>query len=574
MHQKIVVDVPEEIWDQIISLLDHDRYLEPLSLVSKTFLPITNRLKQTLKISNATAHFLPKLLQRFPNLKNISFCDFHGEIDPILRLISQTPFPLSSLDLSNHTEFPSEAIQELPTSSLRSIRSLKLSNCSAVNDCHLRVISELMINLEELDLSEPRDDYDMNDVMDISGGLGITDYGVDLIASNLSNLKKVNLSGNYFISDKSVVSLAEKCPFLEDILVKNCTFVTQNGVAFVCRNCRNLRLLGVLGMDLAVPEISEPLVLATNLSVLDFSYMTVSDGLLYAIVKASIPLKKFTLYHCKEFTFSGVLSLLRTYHSLEYLALEGAYWVTDRTIIDISKFLRKATTVKLNFCSRVTSSGLFTVLKNCSMLNSLEMEKTNLGWEEFAVNDAKNVQIRALCLGANKTLSNECLEKISFSCPNLELLDVSDCPAISRKGIGEVVRKCTSLRHLHISGSGAIKSLGIDTKLPNLEVIQASGSGLNDDGLITIARKCPGLVNLDVMGCSGVSSKGVKEIISWCQRLREINLSWCRVMGKDIVPWMVFARPSLRKIAPPIGATITEVEKSLFLQHGCLVDGP
>ncbi|KAH9621258.1 hypothetical protein KSS87_004369 [Heliosperma pusillum] len=430
-----------------------------------------------------------------------------------------------------------------------------------------------MINLEELDVSDPRDDYNVDDVMNTSDGLGITDNGVDLIASNLSSLRKVNLSGNYFVSDKSVVSLVEKCRNLEEIMMKNCTFITQNGVVFALRNCGNLRSVGLLGMDLAVPETSEALGFARNLSVLDFSYMSVSDGLLYAIAKASIPLKKFTLFHCKEFTFSGVLSLLRMYQALEYFALEGVYWVTDRTVIDISKFLRKANTVKLNFCSKVTSSGLFTVLKNCSMLNSLEMEKTNVGTEDFAVNDAKNPHIRALCLNANKTLSNECLEKVSLSCPNLELIDVSDCPGITRKGVGEVVRRCTSLKHLQMSGSGALKTLGIDLKLPNLEVIQASGSGLNDDGLITIARKCPGLVNLDIMGCSGVTCKGVKEIILNCRRLREINLSWCRIAGHDIVAWMVFTRPSLRKIVPPHGVVITEVEKSLFLQHGCMVGG-
>ncbi|KAL9238560.1 hypothetical protein vseg_012962 [Gypsophila vaccaria] len=569
MHQKFTLDIPEEIWDQIISLLHNDRYLEPLSLVSKTFLSITNRLKKTLIISNPTISFLPSLLRRFPNLTHICFRHLDGEVGPIVELIAQFELSIVSLDVSNcGGEFPSEAIRELASSSMR---MLNLSNCVGVSDSHLAVIAEVMVNLEELDVSDPRDEYDSSNGG--SGGAGITDYGVEVIAGSLVNLRKVNLSGNYFVSDKSVVSLVEKCDNLEDIVVKNCTFVTQNGVAFACRNCRNLRVVGVLGMDFVVAEISDAFVCARNLSVLEFSYMNVSDGLLYAVVKACIPLKKLTLYHCKEFTFSGVLTLLCKYNSLEYLALEGVYWVTDRTIIDISKFLRRASTVKLNFCSKVTSSSLFTVLKNCPMLSSLEMEKTNLGKQEFAVNHARNVQIRALCLGANKTLSNECLEQISMSCPNLELLDVSDCPAISRKGIGEVVRSCTSLRHLLISGSGAIKGLGIDKKLPNLEVIQASGSGLNDDGLIMIARKCPGLVKLDVMGCSGVTSKGVKEIISWCQRLREINLSWCRVMGNDIVAWMVFTRPSLRKIFPPHGVNITEDERSLFLQHGCSVDG-
>ncbi|KMT06388.1 hypothetical protein BVRB_7g160670 [Beta vulgaris subsp. vulgaris] len=572
MHERFALDVPEEIWEQIISLLDHDLYLEPLSLVSKTFLSITNRFKQTLIISDPTSHSLPKLFHRFPNLKHISLSDFHGEPTSILQLISHTHFSLESLDLSNHTQFPSNAIQELPISSMSSIKSLKLRNLSLLNDLDLGVICQLMTNLEELDVSDPKDDYDLSgDVEIIGGGLGITDDGVDLVASSLSKLRKINLSGNYFVSDKSVVSLSEKCSNLEEIVVNNCTFVTQTGVGFAFQNCLNLKSVAVLGMDLVVPEISPALACARNLAALDFSYMSVSDGLLYAIVKASIPLRRFTLYHCKDFTFPGVLSLVRSYQSLEYLALEGVYWITDRTIIDISKFLRNATTVKLNFCSRLTSSGFFTMLKNCLSLNSLEMEKTDMGKQEFAVSNANNPQIRALSLGSNKALSNDCLEKIAFSCPNLEILDVSDCPSITRKGIGEIVRNCTGLKQLQMSGCGAIKSLGIDAKLHKLQVLRAAGSGLNDDGIIVIAKKCPALLYLDVMGCSGVTSKGAREVVCHCQRLKEINLNWCRGMAPDIVAWMVFSRPSLKKIVPPVGFVLTEYEKDLFLRHGCLV---
>uniref|UniRef100_A0A803L761 F-box/LRR-repeat protein 15-like leucin rich repeat domain-containing protein n=1 Tax=Chenopodium quinoa TaxID=63459 RepID=A0A803L761_CHEQI len=574
MQDRNIVDVPEEIWEQIISLLDHDLYLEPLSLVSKSFLSITNRLKQTLIISNPTSNFLPKLFHRFPNLKIISLSQFNGEPCSILQLISLAHFPLQSLDLSNHTYFPCNAIQQLPRSSLSSIKSLVLRNLSILNDSDLGVISQFIANLEELDVSDPKDDYCVtgDGDMDVSGGgLGITDDGIDLIASKLTKLRKVNLSGNYFVSDKSVISLSEKCLNLEEIVVKNCTFVTQVGMAFAFQNCRNLKSVGLLGMDLGVPEIAHLFACAQNLSVLDFSYMAVSDGLLFSIVKASIPLRKFTLYHCKDFTFSGVLSLLRTYHSLEYLALEGVYWITDRTIIDLSKFLRKANTVKLNFCSRVTSSGFFTLLKNCPMLDILEMEKTDMGKQEFAVSNATNPQTRALILSCNKTLSNECLEKIAYSCPSLELLDVSDCPSITRKGIGEILRNCTGLKHLQMNGCGAIKSLGMDAKLRKLEVLRASGSGLNDEGLLMIAKKCPALVYLDIMGCSGVTSKGVKEVVYHCGRLKEINLNWCREMSRDIVAWMVFSRPSLRKIVPPYGFVPTDYEKSLFLRHGCLV---
>ncbi|GMH03608.1 hypothetical protein Nepgr_005447 [Nepenthes gracilis] len=563
-------DIPEEIWEQIISNLDRNRQLEPLSLVSKRFLSITNRFKQTLKISDPTSYFLPKLFHRFPNLKHISLLEFQGNPNSILLQISQFRFPLESLDLSNQKELPIEAIRALSSSSLSSIRSLILCSLSFLSDQDLATIAQMMPNLEALDLSEPRDDYNEMDLGGC-GALGITDDGIALLASKLGNLRTINLSGNYLISDKSVASLCENCGNLEEIVVKNCNFITQNGISFALRSCVNLRSFCLLGIDVAAPDISDSLTCARNLCVLDFSYMGVSDGLLFAIAKACLPLKKFTLFHCQNFTFSGILSLLRTYQSLEYLALEGVYFLNDRSMIDLAKFLRNANTIKLNFCSRLSDSTFFTLIKNCPSLNSLEMEKTDMGKQEFTVNNVNNPKIRALYLASNKTLSNECLEKIATTCPNLELLDVSYCSAISRKGIGEIVRNCRSLRHIQISGCGQIKNLGMEADLHKLEVLQASGSGLNDEGLMMIGKKCSGLMYLDVMCCNGVSSRGVKEVVRNCTKLREINLNWCRNVSRDIIAWMVFSRPSLRKIVPPHGSAPTENEKSLFLRHGCHV---
>ncbi|GAB2235216.1 hypothetical protein Droror1_Dr00027711 [Drosera rotundifolia] len=59
------------------------------------------------------------------------------------------------------------------------------------------------------------------------------------------------------------------------------------------------------------PELSEPLGCARNVNVIDFAYMGVSDGLLLKIIKAKLSLRKFNLFHCHNFTFSGILSRLR-----------------------------------------------------------------------------------------------------------------------------------------------------------------------------------------------------------------------------------------------------------------------
>lgn len=83
-----------------------------------------------------------------------------------------------------------------------------------------------MGNLEELDFSDFKDDYNMSEDLDMFGGcLGIIDEGVGLFVFKFSNLRKVNLFGNYLILDNFVVFFSEKCSNLEEIVLKNCIFV-------------------------------------------------------------------------------------------------------------------------------------------------------------------------------------------------------------------------------------------------------------------------------------------------------------------------------------------------------------
>ncbi|GAB2222377.1 hypothetical protein Drorol1_Dr00013593 [Drosera rotundifolia] len=199
------------------------------------------------------------------------------------------------------------------------------------------------------------------------------------------------------------------------------------------------------------------------------------------------------------------------------------------------------------------------------------MEKTDMGKQEFAVNNVNNVKLRVLSLASNKTLSNECLEQIACTCPKLEVLDVSYCVAISRKGVGDILRNCHELRHLQISGCSLVKNLGVGVDLPKLEVLQASGAGLNDEGLTLIGKRCSGLMYLDVTCCNGITSSGVLDVVGSCTKLKELYMNWCRNVSRDIVLRLVITQKSLRKIVPPHGMVYSVNEKNFFWEHGCYV---
>ncbi|GAB2250235.1 hypothetical protein Droror1_Dr00013594 [Drosera rotundifolia] len=316
MPTKQLPDIPDEIWEQIISKISLDRYLSQLSTLSSRFLSLTNQFKRTLFITKPTARFLPRLLRRFPNLKHISFEQFYDDPDEILGEISRFGVKLETLDLSNQVGFPVKWLIGMKGGCLEGIRVLRLKGVGGLGDRGLGLIGKLMPELVELDLSEPRDDY--GDAWGDEGKLcEITDDGVAVLAGRLKGLRKIDLSGNCLVSDRSVAVLCEKCMDLEEIVVDKCSFVTKEGISRVLRECVNLKSVRLHGMEVLSPEFSEPLGCARNVNVIHFAYMGVSDGLLLEIIRAKLPLRKFTLFHCQNFTFSGILSLLRVYQGLE-----------------------------------------------------------------------------------------------------------------------------------------------------------------------------------------------------------------------------------------------------------------
>ncbi|XP_045830699.1 uncharacterized protein LOC123921993 [Trifolium pratense] len=121
--------VPDELWEFIFKFLSHDDHhtLKALSIVSKQFLSITNRLRFSLAVIDQTIPFLPRLFQRFPNLTllNLILRDKNNYFRVNRNQISTFPIDIKSLYLSDHSgNFP-DGIQPLSNE----IRML-FTNCS------------------------------------------------------------------------------------------------------------------------------------------------------------------------------------------------------------------------------------------------------------------------------------------------------------------------------------------------------------------------------------------------------------------------------------------------------------
>lgn len=602
-------DLPDECWELVFSRLDHYQHLEPLSVVCKQFLWISSRLQFKLTVVNPTIPLLHKLFVRFQCLKEIDLSEFRGNLEDVLHQIARSSLQIECLNLANQKQFPVKGLKELG-SKMKKLKILICSKC-ILCDSDLQVIATSLPSLEELDISRSGDDDDDDgggdgDSMLDSNSIGeftdsgssfgsfvdegieirkwsslsgvVTDEGIEVLASKLVKLRKINLLGNSFITDRSLISLSSICVFLSEIKV-NCCFITQNGIDFVIRNSANLVSVSVIGLDFTSPISSLPpyntpnlFTSARALSDIGLWNVVVSDCFLLKIVEAGLPLKKLTLSYCKKFTIYGIRSILAACcQSLEYLCLRRVDFLTDQCMDDLSPFLQNLTSVDLDSCPSLTNSTFFNLTKTCPKLAEIRMVETSLGKAGFSDNLKKNLQIRSLRLDLNKILKDESLRKYGLVCPNLELLELNHCSKISEEGISKILKSCLKVRELSVIGCRGVSNLGMKADFSKLEVLRASRSGIDDCGLETIGKWCNCLLNLDLEGCLKVTNRGVKEVVGKCRRLRVINLRYCNNVSVEIVAWMVFASPSLRKIIPPGGFVLTKNQRMLFLRHGCLV---
>ncbi|CAI8601316.1 unnamed protein product, partial [Vicia faba] len=215
-REEICSYLPDVLWECIFKFLSCDNHtLKSYSVFSKQFLSITNCLRFSVKITDETISFLPRLFHRFPNLTSLELTILSKtveEVDDILALISTFPLDIKSLNLSK--DFYSKKCIQIPVNGLiplsktmKNLKSLTFHGMSYFNKKNLFLIAEYFPLLKKLNLTYPRvrssRDFFIN-------------HNDPLLA--LPNLREIDLSGNH-ISDQFIDFLYHSCKLLHKIVI-------------------------------------------------------------------------------------------------------------------------------------------------------------------------------------------------------------------------------------------------------------------------------------------------------------------------------------------------------------------
>ncbi|XP_058215107.1 F-box/LRR-repeat protein 4-like [Rhododendron vialii] len=578
---------PDDCWELIFQKLreDDERHLGSISLVSKRFLSISNRMKLSLKyVNNETLPLLPNLLQRFRHIEPIVIHNNpRKDIDGLVDLISRS----GVLNLQAirfrwcMTEPPRDGFKALALN--KNIKNnMKVLDCSgfiSIQDSDLVLIADCFPRLEELRI---------HPVMCIGNdkfAARITDDGVEALASKLKQLKEIALEGHAcFITDQSLISLSTNCVELSKISIwqseRGQHNVTVGGIDFVMRHSPNLTSLSLDLSPLQPSAFSfskeNAFTNAKNLHSLTMCRQLISSKNICLVAKAHPPLKMLKLvgFEGQYFEIHGALKLLLQACQLTLEDLTLACWsLIDTGISDLAQHLSNLTFIDLHGSSGLTSATFYTLTKSCPLLQILKMAYTRGLEMNFFFPDylPKNYHMRHLDISGNIWLTDMTLMNFVQVFPNLQFLDVSYCEQLTFFSIEEVLRRCPFITQLNINHLKVSCVFGrySDHFVVNLKTLKARETQINDEGMSMIGNRCRNLQHLDIGCCENVTDKGVMEVVRNCERLSHTTLVGCKNVSTDILLQMVSSRPSLGNIEPPCFGDLSEEMINGALSSGC-----
>ncbi|AES87842.2 hypothetical protein MTR_4g035290 [Medicago truncatula] len=213
--------LPDELWEIIFKFLNDgvtNCYLKPLSIVSKQFLSITNRLLFSIAVSDEKIPFLDRLFKRFPNLRSLDLSKARN-LNLLLCRTEDFPLGIKSLNFSNKGGIHGD-VMVLLSKQMKNLTSLICSGMFSIQKSDLFFIADCCPLLEELDLSYPMNftkyDFKLDD----------DDHDRKLLA--LPKLRKINLSGNRIKKYRQFIKyLFKNCNLLVEVIMNDLIFMDE-----------------------------------------------------------------------------------------------------------------------------------------------------------------------------------------------------------------------------------------------------------------------------------------------------------------------------------------------------------
>ncbi|KAF9360312.1 SCF ubiquitin ligase complex subunit [Mortierella sp. AD094] len=268
----------------------------------------------------------------------------------------------------------------------------------------------------------------------------ITDESVVKLANNCPQLKRIKLNQCTLLTDRSILTLTQQCPQLIEMDVTNCSLVSNDAIQSIFESLPQIRdinmTLLVNTTNQAFASIHSTTHRFEQLRVLNLtSCALITDETLARIIPAAPRLRSLALTKCDKITDAGASVIKTLGKHLHYLHLGHCAKITDRLVATIAQHCTRIRYLDLACCSKLTDAAVF-ALAQLPKLRRIGLVKCS------------NITDH----GIYAMLVSQILPQ------SLERVHLSYCIHLTESAVAALVRHCSKLTHLSVTGVPAFIS--------------------------------------------------------------------------------------------------------------------
>ncbi|GBC33361.2 F-box/LRR-repeat protein 20 isoform X1 [Rhizophagus irregularis DAOM 181602=DAOM 197198] len=271
----------------------------------------------------------------------------------------------------------------------------------------------------------------------------------------------------------------------------------------------------------------------------------------------TLSLRSLKIIHYSRLSDNKILCVLRSYPNITSLNFEQSESITYRNCLILSQ-LRIS---QYLFCGNITNNFVYKIVEAYSKLV-------------------------LLCIGGlkwYKLISDQTIDVIAHSCPNLRHLSLKCCHNITDISVNRLLQHIHNLEYLELDQCRFITDSSIcntANSCPKLKHLDIDTSDASDTTICNIIYSCKNLRYLDIRCCRLATDIVIDEIVQHCSSLEFLGIQSTNV-SKDALsklnPKIKINRDSVLNIGPEnelndLWVTLVNLVQHLWLTYANLED--
>ena len=265
------------------------------------------------------------------------------------------------------------------------------------------------------------------------------------------NLKGLNLSFCYEVSDETIKTISEKLKNLQKINLTSCDKIGDLSILYLNKNCKNIYKITLNGTKITDTSL-QYLSSFSNLNSLFLSrcYFLTDNGFSLFCEKSQLKcdssLNKINISGCKNLTKKTLKLLLKNFPFLFHLEMAGISGYSEK-LVSFAPSLR-VLSISGDF---ITEFELLKLLEKSSNLEILNLGTCNFVNQKIVECISSNIpKLIHLNLSNSELIDDKCIEILSIGCKNIVRLNLVSTK-VTRKSLDILMKHFRELSLVSLS---------------------------------------------------------------------------------------------------------------------------